>query len=90
VKINLNQNFNQLINTKMKTQNNFTQHISNHKNQNLGFQMVSEPSKPISFQKRIDRIIYELSHSKRISNKDRYRELMDRASFLIHDYNTFK
>lgn len=74
----------------MKTQNRFNNILSDQENQNSAIQLVTEPSKPISFQKRIDSIIYELSHSSRISNKERYRELMDRASFLIHEYNTFK
>lgn len=71
----------------MKTQNNLNLNISSIENQNLATEILTEDFQPISFQKKIDNILHKLKHSKRISNKERCRELMEKASFLIYDYN---
>jgi|DEB19_MinimDraft_2_1074335.scaffolds.fasta_scaffold54060_2 hypothetical protein len=69
-----------------------TQSKTIRSNSQLGYlfsftKMEVETKHEVSFQKKIDSIIRELKHSKHITNKECCREFMERACFLIQDYN---
>lgn len=77
----------------MKTQMSFNRNYPNQDNFNeslpVELQQEAEQMETISFQKKVDDVIRQITHAKHVSNKDRCRDLLNEVSFILNDYNTF-